>query len=112
MNRPLSFTHSTRTVCSSLTWPLRVADELLRLDEVLARVVAEQGRGFFLAVVELVDLGPLRPGIVRRARPAAAWAESRTARGSCSRGAATVPTQSVPVSPPPMTITSLPLAEM
>ncbi len=29
-----------------------------------ARVVAEFGGGFLLAVVELVDLGPLRPGIV------------------------------------------------
>ena len=31
-----------------------------------ARVVAEDGGRFFLAVIELVDLGPLRPGIVRR----------------------------------------------
>ena len=37
-------------------------------DDVLARVVAEERRRLFLAVVELVDLRPLRPRIVGRAR--------------------------------------------
>ena len=42
--------------------------------------------------------------------PAGAAAGSRSARGSGSRGAWPFPTQSVPVSPPPMTTTSLPRA--
>ena len=43
-----------------------VADKLLRLDQVLARVGAEDGRRFFLAVIHLVNLRPLRPRIVGR----------------------------------------------
>ena len=47
---------------------VRVADEAARVDEVAARIGAPQGGGLFLAVVHLVDLGPLRPGVVRGAR--------------------------------------------
>src|ERR1043165_7120625 len=41
-----------------------IADKFFRADEILARVVAEDRSGFLLAVVEFVDLGPLRPRIV------------------------------------------------
>jgi hypothetical protein len=44
-----------------------VADELLGVDEVLARIIAELGGGLFLAVVEAIDLRPHRPGVVRGA---------------------------------------------
>ena len=64
MNRPLSLTHSTRTVCSSLTWPCSSPTNRFGVDEIVARIVAEDGGGFFLAVIELVNLGPLRPRIV------------------------------------------------
>ena len=64
-NRPFSsLTHSMRTVWISLTLPGLVADEFFGADEILPRVGAEEGGGFLLAVIELVDLGPLRPGIV------------------------------------------------
>ena len=69
------------------TLPVVVADELLAGREIDARVGAEVRRGFLLAVVELVDLRPLRPGVVRRRAPAAASAGSRAAPGSGSRGA-------------------------
>ena len=43
---------------------LFVAYELLRHNEERARIVAKARRGFFLSVVDLVYVGPLRPGIV------------------------------------------------
>ena len=78
---------------------------------VLARVIAEERGCLLLAIVELVDLGPLRPGIVGGALDGGFGTIS-----NCNRllqpCRIEVPTQSVPVSPPPMTITSLSLAEM
>ena len=41
-----------------------VAEKLGGLNGVLARVCAPEGLAFLLAVIQLVDFGPLRPGIV------------------------------------------------
>ena len=66
MNWPLSFfshsiSHGARAPC---TLPVVVADELLHGGEIDARIGAEFRGGFFLAVVQLVDLRPFRPRIV------------------------------------------------
>ena len=45
---------------------LVVADEFLGLDQVFARIVAEEGGRLLLAVIHFVDLRPLRPRVVRR----------------------------------------------
>ncbi len=45
-----------------------IADELFSGGEVGARIVAIECDGFFLAIIGFQDEGPLRPGIVRRAR--------------------------------------------
>ena len=88
-----------------------VTDEFLAGGQIDARIGAEARRDFFLAVVELVNLGPLRPRIV--------GCRLSGGRGRISSWVKLlqpwridVPTQSVPVSPPPMTITCLSLAEM
>ena len=79
-----------------------VADEILHGGQIHARVGAELRRGFFLAVVQLVDLGPLRP----RDCPSARSIGGIGMISSCVRllqpWRMDVPTQSVPVSPPPM----------
>ena len=49
------FLHGTR----------RIADETLHRGQVHARIAAEPAGRLFLTVVELVDLRPLRPGVVR-----------------------------------------------
>src|SRR6185436_7484470 len=43
---------------------VRIAFELRRGREIYPRVAAKFRRGFFLAVVQLVDLGPFGPGII------------------------------------------------
>ncbi len=48
--------------------PLRVTDDAARAHQVAARVGAPKSRGLLLSVVHLVDLGPLRPGVVRGPR--------------------------------------------
>ena len=64
-----------------------VADKFFGGCQINARVPAEFGRGLLLAVIEPVDLGPLRPGIVLGA---GSWADAAgfpVAPGFCSRGA-------------------------
>ena len=64
-NWPLSLrSHSTCTVTHRLDLAVGVADEFLGGGQIDARIVAELRGGFFLAVVELVDLRPFRPRIV------------------------------------------------
>ena len=48
-----------------------IADELLAGGEIDSWIGAEARRGFFLAVVELIDFGPLWPRIV--GLPAVGW---------------------------------------
>ena len=88
---------------------LGVADEPLDGRQVDARIGSELRRGFLLPVVQPVDLRPLRPRVVGRAlqRRARQDLDLRQARQPCRID---VPTQSVPVSPPPITTTSLPRA--
>jgi hypothetical protein len=85
-----------------------VADEFLDRGEIDARVGAEFGGGLLLAVIHLVDLGPFGPGIVGGAlqRRLGQDLDLHEALAAVAQGE--VPTQSVPVSPPPMTTTSLP----
>jgi hypothetical protein len=90
---------------------LLVAGEFLGGGQIDARVAAEFGGGFLLAVIQLVNLRPFRPRIVL-----GALQRRRGRISNCTRllqpWRIEVPTQSVPVSPPPMTMTSLPSAEM
>ncbi len=85
---------------------------IFRRGQIDARVGAETRRGFFLAVVELVDLRPFRPRIVGLPRSSGGFGKISICVRLLQPWRIDVPTQSVPVSPPPMTITSLPLAEM
>ena len=104
--------HSICTVWTSLTWPCSSPIKFLGGREINARVIAEFRRRFFLAVIELVNLGPFRPGIVLGAVHAADCGRISTCTRLLQPWRIEVPTQSVPVSPPPMTMTSLPSAEM
>ena len=113
MNWPLSFrSHWIWTVMDFLDLALCVADELLGGGEIDARVGAELRGGLFLAVVQAIDLGPFGPGIVRGAVHAAGAGRISSCTRLLQPWRMEVPTQSVPVSPPPMTMTSLPSAEM
>jgi len=88
-----------------------IADKFRGLDGEAARVVAPECLAFFLAVIEAVDFGPLRPRIVRSAfqRRSRDDLQLQQALAAMTQGRADTVGA---VSPPPMTITSLSLAEM
>ena len=66
-----------------------IADKFFARGQINTRVVAKTRRCLFLSVVELVNLGPLRPGIVGLPRVRAGAAEFPIASNSCSHGAST-----------------------
>ncbi len=86
--------------------------DLFHGGEVDARVGAEQGGGLFLAVVHPKDLRPFAARDCRAGARRAGAAGFRFGRRLRQPWRKEVPTQSVPVSPPPRTTTSLPAAEM
>ena len=109
MNWPLSFfVHSHLHGVNGFDVAVRVAFKFRRGGEINARVGAEFRGGFLLAVIQLVNLRPFRPGIVLGAfqRRLGQNFHLHQALQPCR---IEVPTQSVPVSPPPMTTTSLPV---
>ncbi len=88
-----------------------VIEESLAQDAELARVLPELGRGLLVAVVDPENQRPLRPRVVVRALRGG-FGRSSKLTNEAQPWRIEVPMQSVPVSPPPMTITRLPFALM
>ena len=89
-----------------------VADEFLGGGEINARIGAEFRGGFFLAVIQCGKPWAIRARDCPRRAPSAACGRISICTRLLQPWRMEVPTQSVPVSPPPMTMTSLPSAEM
>ncbi len=103
---------SISTVMHFLDAGLVVADELLAVVRYTRGSAPNRGGRLFLAVIQAVDLRPFGPGIVGGALHAGGRGRISTWTRLRQPWRMEVPTQSVPVSPPPMTITSLSSAEM
>ncbi len=111
--RPLlPVTHSTSTVCNSFTRPFSSPTNFCVMMQIDAGVGTVTGDGFLLAVIDASGFW----AIPARDYPAGARQGGSGRISNCVRDLqpcrSEVPTQSVPVSPPPITITSRPSAEM